>query len=180
MIRYAFKEWASIVQALGSGQQAIILRKGGIAEEGGVFRPDHARFWLYPTYAHQKPEALRGTWPTEGLQRSPQGVLQLRYYAEVPVAYHVVDLDRLNALEPCHVWSRQTIAMRFQYRTPGLFVLPVRIYELREPLEVPDLPEYEGCKTWVDLGRDYAAEGSPVLTDEQFARVVSTIERVLR
>ena len=30
----AFKEWASVVRALETGQQTVILRKGGIAEEG--------------------------------------------------------------------------------------------------------------------------------------------------
>ena len=58
----AFKEWAVICQALGEGRQALILRKGGIAEEGGAFRVEHTRFWLFPTYVHQqstgiKPEA---------------------------------------------------------------------------------------------------------------------------
>ena len=64
MPSYAFKEWDVICRALADGKQALILRKGGIAEEGGVFRPEHTRFWLYPTYLHQqrdgvKPEALR-------------------------------------------------------------------------------------------------------------------------
>jgi len=53
-MRIAFKEWAIVVDALGRGEQIIILRKGGIAEAGGVFRVEHDRFWLYPTYAHQQ------------------------------------------------------------------------------------------------------------------------------
>src|SRR5438270_4902540 len=63
MLRYALKEWAVICAALAEGRQAILLRKGGIAEAGGEFRVEHTRFWLYPTYVHQqregvKPEAL--------------------------------------------------------------------------------------------------------------------------
>ena len=32
MVQTAFKEWAVIVEALGQGEQIVILRKGGIAE----------------------------------------------------------------------------------------------------------------------------------------------------
>ena len=51
---YAFKEWAVICRALAEGQQAVILRKGGIAEQQGAFTVEHRRFWLYPTYVHQQ------------------------------------------------------------------------------------------------------------------------------
>ena len=62
MLQHAFKEWAVICKALAEGRQAIILRKGGIAEEGETFRLEHKQFWLFPTYLHQqetgiKPEA---------------------------------------------------------------------------------------------------------------------------
>ena len=53
-LRNAFKEWAVICRALAEGRQSLILRKGGIAEEGGRFRVEHTGFWLYPTYAHQQ------------------------------------------------------------------------------------------------------------------------------
>ena len=50
----AFKEWAVICRALAEGRQSLILRKGGIAEAGGQFRPEHDRFLLYPTYFHEQ------------------------------------------------------------------------------------------------------------------------------
>ncbi|HEX4591747.1 MAG TPA: DUF1802 family protein, partial [Gemmataceae bacterium] len=59
MLRIAFKEWAVICQALAEGRQALILRKGGIAETGGQFAPEHSRFWLYSTFAHEKPEGIK-------------------------------------------------------------------------------------------------------------------------
>ena len=39
MLRIAFKEWAAVCRALASGRQSLIIRKGGIAEAGGVFAP---------------------------------------------------------------------------------------------------------------------------------------------
>jgi len=59
MLKIAFKEWAVICRALALGRQAMILRKGGIAEVGGEFRPEHERFWLYPTYLHEHRDGVK-------------------------------------------------------------------------------------------------------------------------
>ena len=53
----AFKEWAVTVRALAEGEQLVTLRKGGIREPGKHFALDHERFFLYPTFDHQ-----RRTW----------------------------------------------------------------------------------------------------------------------
>ena len=45
----AFKEWAVVCAALASGQQSLILRKGGIHEGRDGFRVAHREFWLFPT-----------------------------------------------------------------------------------------------------------------------------------
>ena len=59
----AFKEWAGVCDALIEGRQTIIIRKGGISEGAGpgVFVPEHAEFWLYPTWVHQAEQGLRST-----------------------------------------------------------------------------------------------------------------------
>ena len=54
MATVAFKEWAVICRALAAGRQAVILRKGGISESGGEFRPEHERFLLLPTHFHEQ------------------------------------------------------------------------------------------------------------------------------
>src|SRR5262249_13368626 len=51
----------------------------------------------------------------------------------------------------------------------GLFVLPVRVYRAAEAFELPDTPEYQGCRSWVDQGRALPTEGEPVLDDAAFA-----------
>ena len=53
----ALKEWAVFVTALEQGSQILLLRKGGIREEGKDFRPLYQEFVMYPTYEHQR-EAL--------------------------------------------------------------------------------------------------------------------------
>src|SRR5258705_3213217 len=48
LVRTAFKEWAIVVDALGRGEQIVILRKGGIREGRGGFHVEHPQFWLFP------------------------------------------------------------------------------------------------------------------------------------
>ena len=42
--RTALKEWAVACEALGRGQQILLIRKGGISEEHREFRVEHPEF----------------------------------------------------------------------------------------------------------------------------------------
>lgn len=183
-LRHAFKEWAVICRALAEGRQAIILRKGGIAESGGDFHLEHTRFWLFPTYVHQQregvtPDALPLLDQAEA-DRPHAGIVRLSHFVEVPGVYHVHDLAVAWRLASLHHWSQDTVEARFTYKTPGLFVLPARVYRAREIHEEPDLPAYAGCRSWVELDRDLSTDGAtPVLGDEAFRDVLRSLDRLL-
>jgi hypothetical protein len=151
----AFKEWAVICQALAAGRQSVILRKGGIAEEGGVFRPEHSEFLLYPTFFHEhrtgiKPEFLPLLEATEAAKPEP-GTIRFTHFVRVTGVRHLTDLDAVLALDSLHAWTLEVARQRFHYRTPGLFVLDVQTFALSSPVIRPERPEYAGCKTWVML-----------------------------
>ena len=59
----AFKEWAVTVRALAEGEQLLTLRKGGIREENKHFEIEHDRFFLYPTFDHQRNDLVRDVAP---------------------------------------------------------------------------------------------------------------------
>ena len=59
----AFKEWAVTVRALAEGEQLLTLRKGGIREENKHFEIEHDRFFLYPTFDHQRNDLVRAVAP---------------------------------------------------------------------------------------------------------------------
>ncbi len=180
----AFKEWAVICRALAEGRQALVLRKGGIAEPGGSFRVEQNRFWLYPTYVHQQeagivPEA-RPLLEEALRDRPAAGVVRLSHFAVSPCVYFVDDLEKALRLEGLHLWSRATVEARFHYCRPGLFVLPVRIYRAGTVHDLPETAEYAGCKSWVDLGCNLDTSGAtPVLTEEAFDAVLATLDRLL-
>ena len=66
-MRFGFKEWAVICRALAIGRQALILRKGGIAEGRAGFAFQHEEFFLFPTWFHEQLE--RTTLPLVGRSR---------------------------------------------------------------------------------------------------------------
>jgi hypothetical protein len=184
MLRWALKEWAVICRALADGRQSLLLRKGGVAESGGVFQVEQPRLWLLPTYVHQQEdgilEAARPLLARVKEERPPQGVLRLTHFAEVVAAWVVQDLERVLRLAELHLWSEETIRSRFAYRRPGLHVLLVRVFRATQPVETEDRPEYAGCRSWVDLGRDWPTEGSvPVLDDGGFEGILSTVGRLM-
>ena len=174
MLSIAFKEWAVICAALAAGRQSLILRKGGIAEEGGVFRPEHSEFLLYPTFFHEhlagvKPE-FRPLFEEAEAAKPPAGTIRFTHFVRVESVSHLANLETALALDPLHAWTPEVVRQRFHYRAPGLFVLAVRVFRLIEPAEATERPEYAGCKTWVKLDTPIASsQGIPVLSDERFA-----------
>src|SRR5215831_9182736 len=164
MLAIAFKEWAVICRALATGRQSIILRKGGIAEDGGVFRPEHPEFLLYPTYFHEhrdgvKPEFLPLFDEAEA-EKPAAGAIRFTHFARVIDVKHLTDLDAALALDSLHAWTPEVVRKRFAYRTPGLFVLSVRVFRLPKPELRVERPEYAGCKTWVTLDEPISTDGA--------------------
>ena len=70
----AFKEWAVTVRALAEGEQLVTLRKGGIRETEKHFKLEHDRFFLYPTFDHQRNDLVRESHQPELRRALEEGV----------------------------------------------------------------------------------------------------------
>jgi hypothetical protein len=182
--RFAFKEWAAVCAALESGRQTVIVRKGGIHEEGDGFRVEHREFWLFPTRFHQTADELTedaAPFLAEALSGQPQaGLIRLRSYAVVERVERIDDERLLPPLAALTILSERTLADRFHYRDPGLFVLAARIYRLPEPLDMPDSPHFAGCRSWVDLPDDVPTTGvTPVMEETAFRSELARLGRMI-
>jgi len=181
----AFKEWAVVCHALGTGRQSIIVRKGGIHEASGGFQVAHRLFWLYPTRFHQEPENLQAAdmrLLAESQARQPKnGSLLLSHLAQVERVIKIDDERRIAGLVPQQILADEMVQQRFYYREPGLFVLLVHVFAVPTPHSIVETPAFAGCKSWVELGVDLegnglsTADARPVLTDDQFATVTATL-----
>lgn len=178
----AFKEWSAIVEALGSGQQTIILRKGGISEGRGGFDAARAgRFWLFPTRFHAqrektKPAAAR--FFTDDPDAAP--TITLRYYADIVRHAFLADWPAVAALDPHHFWTEAAVREKYDWaRPPGLHAFVVRVRRLDTPVSLPLSPEMGGCKSWIDLPAGFDAfPARPALDDDVFAARLRGLERL--
>src|ERR671927_461504 len=94
----AFKEWAVTVRALAEGEQLLTLRKGGIREPGKHFRLDYDRFFLYPTFDHQRQDLVRESHQPELRRALEEGV-----WADGDPPLHVVLLRTYRIPRPVTV-----------------------------------------------------------------------------
>jgi hypothetical protein len=160
-MRAAFKEWAAICRALATGRQDVILRKGGIVEDGGEFRPEHASFLLLPTFLHQSPDSLipeaRDLLVGIDDDRPAEGTVVFRHAATIREAKRVLKFDDLAAYRQRHVWSDAVVAERFHRWKDELHVLEVDVSPLPSPITLPWHESYGGCRSWVELQDDVSA-----------------------
>jgi hypothetical protein len=170
-MRAAFKEWAIVVDALGRGEQIIILRKGGISEGRGGFQMEHQRFLLFATLFHQQRESVLANAQTryDAIVPTfpPKDKLRLEYFAEVAQAKQLHSQGELNALHGQHIWRNEVIAERFDWgKSKSIYALAVRVYRLPQAVELPMLSAYDGCKSWIELDHEIHTDGAKTVLDE--------------
>lgn len=187
----AFKEWAVTVRALSEGEQLVTLRKGGVAEDDKHFELEHERFFLYPTFDHQRNDLVRdshhpelrraleeGVWSDDEPQ--PRALLQdggvpqpdrvrIRAWAEVADHFTTEDPTVVDKLSPFHVWTTDYARKRLSWKPAHpLHVLLLRVHRIPRPVTVRVRDEFHGCRTWVEFDRDLPFDGTPVMSDDEF------------
>lgn len=185
MSNNALKEWAVTVKALDEGKQIILLRKGGIHEEKKEFRVEHDRFLLYPTYEHQREDLLKEEFRDDlkALLRDWDGSnkITIQNWAMVSDVAEITEPEKVEALSPYYIWTTGYVYERLNWRPRRpLYVLFLRIFRFSQPRTIEIVPEYGGCKSWVNLRREFSlAEARSVLSDEEFKYIVERIKDVL-
>jgi len=176
--KIALKEWAALVEAIGRGEQLLLVRKGGIADPGEGFQLKHREFFLYPTWEHQAEEHFRPEFRERFRKLPPEGgPVRLQVYAGVAYQKEVKDHSVLAGLEKYHLWSPEFLEQRVRYK-PELptQVLVLRAYRIPKPVLHPVRPEYAGCKSWVELSEEIALKGAePVLENRRFIAALEEI-----
>lgn len=167
MSRTALKEWAVAVNALGSGAQTLLVRKGGIHEKRFDLPARH--FLLFPTYIHQQEDLLKPAWRDDyhatlrQFDRDSDQVT-VRFFAEIADVWTTWDDAAIAAVSDFHIWQPEVASVRLHWRPKHpLYLLNLRVSALPEPVTLPMAPEYGGCKSWLEL---------PIAVDETALRPV--------
>ena len=162
------KEWATVVKALEYGKQTVILRKGGILETASGFRVESKKFLLFPTWEHQEAKHVKPEYYdflNETLNQKPkQGYNIITSLAEILDEKDILSKEIVNRLSSFHVWSDEYIDERINWMPEKpIKAAFLRTYKIPE-IEISLKPEFEGCKSWIELNSNQNS-GQSVLTD---------------
>lgn len=183
---HALKEWNATCRALAEGRQIILLRKGGLLDEDGVFTLEQSKFWMLPTAFHQEPHLLKKQH-LDLLDKStfephlPGDDLNLQIFATVAKVW-ALDEDAEDTLTTMsHIWTSAYLDGRWTYKPDHpLLCVALRVYRDTQEHHVPTSPDYFGCRSWIDLPEEFAVSHSkPVLDDAVFTKRLSEIEMAL-
>ena len=180
----ALKEWAVTVDALEQGKTIMLLRKGGIREEGNRFQVTHNEVLLYPTYEHQQPNLLK---PEYAIQVTPviagwhPETVRIGSWARITDILRVSESKVIEALLPYHIWNEQFVSTRFKWKPrEPLYILLLRTYKLSSVRFIPYCAEYGGCRSWIDLVEPISLEGiAPVLDDTEYGKQTAQIRQII-
>ena len=185
----AMKEWAYVIEALGRGEQSLVIRKGGILDQEGLFKPEHASFAFFPTYEHQNQDDLN----PEGRKRlelcrepsypsSEQERVLIQFAAQVEFAFWLEKEACLNRLAGMQCLTRQALEKRYHYGSrKGLTVLCVRVFRIIPAIPILKWPGYAGCKSWILLKTPIQPQlTEPVINQAKFAEETRALKQLLR
>jgi len=162
----SLKEWSTVIDALGRGDQVILIRKGGIADP--KFGVEANEFYLYPTYFHQGETEHRPS-------------VSITHWCEVVRTWSVRDRELVNRLGRLVAIPGETLEARYNFRADqALHVIGVRAYTLPRPATVAFRDEYAGCKSWLSVDDEVDVAGSvAVLSESVLQAKLAAIDSIL-
>lgn len=184
LLTKALKEWAIAVAALAKGETILLLRKGGIREEGKKFQVASSKIWLYPTYEHQQSQLLKPAYRSQVQEVltgwHPETIL-IQSYAEITHTLVVQDLATLEKLSPHHIWTQEMLSDRFKWKPQQpLTILLLKVANLANPMTLTYHQSYGGCRSWIDLQTPIPLQNlTPALTEEAYQQETHKITELL-
>jgi hypothetical protein len=183
-MRQALKEWSIAVSALTQAETIVLLRKGGLREQGGKFALAAADVLLYPTYEHQNPTLLKAPYG-DRVKPVPPGwhpeIVEITAVAQITDVFQVTEAAIVESLLPFHIWNEQFVIerLRWQPQSP-LSVLLLRVAKLTAAQTIPYQARYGGCRSWLELAVDIdPSEAQPVLSESEYLSQKAQIAAIL-
>jgi hypothetical protein len=178
----ALKEWATVITALENGDQTVLLRKGGILETASGFKVEEKKFMLFATYEHQDNTSLKSQFyrylADVREQKPREGYNRITSYAEVLEEHDVSSIKKIEELSKFHIWSDSYMIERMNWMPQKpMTAIFLKVHKI-SPIEIPILPEYHGCKSWIGLNVNTDV-GKAVLNEAELQQQLSEFRRII-
>ena len=164
------------------------------------FEIEHDRFFLYPTFEHQRNDVVRDSHQPELGARSrracgprpsrPPSALtrdggipqpervRIRAWAEVAAHYGHGSALRGRAVAVLRLDARLRREAPAWKRRHPLHVILLRTYRIPRPVTVKVRDEFRGCRSWLEIQRDLPFEGTPGALRRGVRRASEEIEAI--
>lgn len=166
-----FKEWSQVTHALSTGDQIIIIRKGGIIEEKDQFSVKSPQFYLLPTVFHQEKNKLKTEYQNliSVDNRINENSSVVSHLAEITDQFLITDYLQLEKIFEFHIYDESVMKERFfRWQKNEIHLLIVNVQKLSSE-EIIDLtPELGGCKSWIETNMRFSEAKNRVLEIEAF------------
>ncbi len=151
-----FKEWQVVCEAIASGRQTLILRKGGIHEGRAGFSFAHESFFLFPTRFHAQGDQVREGHVEPLPEWQPGETVRITHHVQALCAVTLTDWEKVLALAPHHIYSESTVRDRFDWEGKGMaagsiHAALIQVRKLQSPWEFPYEKSFGGCRSWFSL-----------------------------
>lgn len=166
-----FKEWSQVTHALSTGDQIIIIRKGGIIEEKDQFSIKSSLFYLLPTVFHQEKNKLKNDFQNLSNEdnRINENTSVVSHIAEITDQFVITDYEQLQKIFDFHVYDESVMKERFfRWQKNEVHLLIVKVKKLISDTTIDLTPELGGCKSWVETEINLPEFATQVLEQEAF------------
>lgn len=169
------REWSSVVDAVSSGKNHVLIRKGGIAEGKDGFQVRRTFFGLLPTLFHQ----VKNADPTADAPVPPSSVSVL---AQLVEAWSVPSTTSLDTLSDFHGYSAEQVGMRQQYKPErSLNLMIIRAFQLRQPVEIAPGQIKTVCRSWAEVSLNSGLGGiDPAIDIDTSSRAIDQLQQAIR
>lgn len=169
-IKKCINEWNGVIEALGHGNQIILIRK---------YITSHKEFLLHPTVSYTLKEDYLQSFQKKykkfvednALPKKDGKKTEIKYFAKV-VKVIEKPTNRIGRFSKYHIWTNEHVKSYLGANKGKIWIL--RVYRLKEPV----MAEHGGGQMYVNLKKPVSIEGiKPVLNDSEFSKIVQEIEK---
>ena len=133
---------------------------------------------MVSTYEHQQLERMRSDLRPSQLPSQPEQ-LSIRAWISEARCWRLEDPGQLSQLADYLPLQPAELEQRFTYKTPWLALLALRLYRCDQPIVIPRLPGYGGCRSWLKLDRCIDLHGQPVISDDDWQQHLALLQSLL-
>ena len=167
-ITKCLNEWNAIIEALGKGEQTILIRR---------YSTTLKEFLLYPTISYVNYKNFSNSFKKEYADFVESNLLpnfkgkeyEIKYYAKVEKIMKKTPRSVSN-LNKFHIWDKNHVNDYVRGKNPYVWVL--RVYKIENP---EFLSRTRGMR-YANVNKEVKLDNlTPVLSDEEFNKILSEL-----